>query len=336
MRDLFTKLQNSRDWKKTVHRSLYGAGIFLFGFVLVYAYVYGPMEKYADHQEFLVTEGMTVAELGAELKAQGFIRSSWALRFAILEKSGGKGIRPGGYDIGKSMDTWSIATTLVGPPQSVFVTIREGARKEQIADRLAEALFWSEKQKQEFLNATVAQSPDFIEGVYYPDTYLIPSDQDPAKIAGRLRGRFADVFKPFADEAQAKGMDWKEVLILASLIEREASKTDKALVAGILWNRLDKGMRLQVDATLQYIKGTEGDWWPVPTSADKYLESAFNTYQYEGLPPHPISNPGLASIAAAINPEKTNCLYYLHDEDHEIHCSVNYAGQKKNVNKYLK
>ncbi|MEO6536600.1 MAG: endolytic transglycosylase MltG, partial [Candidatus Paceibacterota bacterium] len=90
------------------------------------------------------------------------------------------------------------------------------------------------------------------------------------------------------------------------------------------------------DATLQYIKGTEGNWWPTPLSADKYLKSPFNTYQHTGLPPHPINNPSLESIAAVLNPESTNCLFYLHDASHDIHCSVTYGGQKSNVNKYLK
>lgn len=336
MRDLFSKLQANRNWKKIATRSLYGSIAFLIVFVLMYSHLYGPTEKYAGQQEFLVTPEMSISALSSELKAQGFIRSSWALRLALLEKSAGKGVRPGGYEISKSMDTWSIATALVGMPHSMYITFLPGARKEQIADKLASELFWSEEQKQQFLQATRDSGSKFIEGVYYPDTYLIPSDQDPAKVAGRLRGRFTDVFSVYADEAKAKGMDWKEVLIMASLIEREASKDDRELVAGILWNRLTKGMLLQVDATLQYAKGGPGNWWPTPTSADKYIESPFNTYQHEGLPPHPISNPSLLSIEAAINPEKTNCLYYLHDDSHGIHCSVNYAGQKKNVNKYLK
>jgi UPF0755 protein len=126
------------------------------------------------------------------------------------------------------------------------------------------------------------------------------------------------------------------VLTLASIVDRESAKDDKALVAGILWNRLDVGMKLQADATLQYVKGKEGNWWPQPLSEDKYLDSPFNTYQHTGLPPHPINNPSMDSIDAVLNPVDTDCLYYLHDTDHQIHCSVTYAGQVDNVNRYLR
>jgi UPF0755 protein len=171
--------------------------------------------------------------------------------------------------------------------------------------------------------------------VYYPDTYLIPSDQSPSQIAARMRGRFTDVFAPYSAAMQKQGLSLNEVLTLASIVDREAGKNDKPLVAGILWNRIHKKMLLQADATLQYVRGTEGLWWPTPRSADKYIDSPFNTYKYVGLPPHPINNPSLDSIDAVLHPDKTNCLYYLHGNDHQIHCSVTYAGQKTNVKKYL-
>jgi UPF0755 protein len=99
---------------------------------------------------------------------------------------------------------------------------------------------------------------------------------------------------------------------------------------------LNDHMALQIDATLQYAKGTEGDWWPTPTAADKSIVSPFNTYKHTGVPPHAIDEPGLGAINDVLNPEKTNCLYYLHDNNGQIHCSVDYAGQLANVNKYLK
>ncbi|MBU1754819.1 endolytic transglycosylase MltG, partial [Patescibacteria group bacterium] len=80
----------------------------------------------------------------------------------------------------------------------------------------------------------------------------------------------------------------------------------------------------------------ENGWWPIPKSEDKYLDSPFNTYQYKGLPPHPIANPGLASIAAALNPTATSCLYYLHDGKGQIHCSKTYSEHLANIRRYLK
>ncbi|KND49319.1 MAG: UPF0755 protein [Parcubacteria bacterium C7867-008] len=303
---------------------------------LIYARVFGPTDSFAKREEFLVQPEHTVEQVAQDLKDQGYIRSTIAFRLALIGKVTDRGIRPGGYEISQSMDTWTLATTLTLPPYLRFVTLPQGARKEQIADILAEELFWTDEQKQEWISVDTAASGTLAEGVYYPDTYLIPSDQPPAQIAARLRGRFTNVFAPYVQEAKDKGLKWSDVLTLASIVERESAKNDRHLVAGILWNRINTGMKLQADATLQYVKGSSGNWWPVPKSEDKYLESPFNTYKYVGLPPHPIANPSPESVAAVLNPDITDCIFYLHDADHVIHCSVTYAGQKKNVQKYLK
>jgi UPF0755 protein len=325
-----------RNWKRIGVRTLFWGIALIVVSGLIYARVFGPTDTYAAHTQFLVSPGETVSDVAYALMSQGFVRSDIAFQIALLGKVSDRGIRPGGYEISKSMDTWTIAQTLGLPPYLTFVTFPQGARKEQIADILANALFWTNAQKQEWLTVDTAPTGALADGIYYPDTYFIPSDQSPAQVAARLRGRFADIFAPYVQEAHQKKVDWNQVLTLASIVEREAAKNDRSLVAGILWNRLDHGMKLQADATLQYAKGKEGNWWPVPQSQDKYLDSPFNTYQHTGLPPHPIANPSPASVAAVLDPEKTKCIYYLHDANHLIHCSVTYKGQLHNVNKYLK
>jgi UPF0755 protein len=94
---------------------------------------------------------------------------------------------------------------------------------------------------------------------------------------------------------------------------------------------------LQIDATLQYAKGSEENgWWGQVTPGDTKIKSFYNTYLYAGLPPGAIANPGLAAISAAYNPQKTNCLFYLHDKNRKIHCAVTYEEHKKNIETYLK
>jgi UPF0755 protein len=124
---------------------------------------------------------------------------------------------------------------------------------------------------------------------------------------------------------------------IASIIQREAGgKSDMKLISGIIWNRLWKGMKLQMDATLQYAKGSEENgWWGQVDSEDKYIDSPYNTYAEEGLPPSAIANPGLAAIDAAYNPQKTSCLFYLHDKNRQIHCAKTYEEHKRNIKKYL-
>jgi UPF0755 protein len=137
--------------------------------------------------------------------------------------------------------------------------------------------------------------------------------------------------------ASTSPLNEDKILIIASLIQREAAgKKDMNLVSGVIWNRIMSDMPLAIDATLQYAKGTEENWWPQPKSEDKYIDSAYNTYQNKGLPPHPIANPGLAAIDAAMNPSDTSCLYYIHDRYRRIHCSPTYEGHKTNINLYLR
>jgi UPF0755 protein len=325
----------------TLRTMLVGGGLLLlFGAAGLYAHYFGPVDPYAGTVQFVVQPNETRDQVADTLHEEGFIRSRTAFDIAFKKANTAntdEQVQSGGYELSASMDVWSIASALSQPPAMVFFTFPPGWRKEQIADKLAETLNWTPTQKEEWLTVDTDTSPSFTEGVYFPDTYLIPSGETPAGVANMFIARFQQQFAPYAAQAQAEGLQWTEVVTLASLLEREAAGAqDMPLIAGIMLNRLHDGMPLQIDATLQYIKGTEGDWWPVPTAADKDLVSPFNTYQHVGLPPHAIAEPGLGALKAVLNPEQTNCLYYLHDANGDIHCSPTYQGQLENVDKYLK
>ena len=171
----------------------------------------------------------TVFEVTQELRRAGFIKSSTAFSIAFSMHDGGRGIQEGGYKLSSSMDTLMIAKLLASPPYLAWVTFPSGWRKEQIADLLVRKLGWSEAEREHWLSVDTAPSPDFIEGVYYGDTYLIPTDQPPALVAARLRSRFQDVFKEYAGEAARRNIPWTDVLTLASLIEREHPRTTERL-----------------------------------------------------------------------------------------------------------
>ena len=127
---------------------------------------------------------------------------------------------------------------------------------------------------------------------------------------------------------------------MASIVEREARGADDMQhVAGILWNRIELGMPLQADATLQYLKGynpVEQAWWTPPLAADKSLISPYNTYLNLGLPPRPICNPGLEAIKAAAQPLSTDDLFYLHDRQGKIHYAQTLDDHNLNVDRYLR
>lgn len=330
-------VQNSS--RRTVLLVAFVAAVILFVAAAVFGYFryLSPASSESIPESVFVVAPNTEFDLVVrDLKTGGYIRSITAFRIVHAVRGYGRSITEGGYQLSPSMSTWGIAGVLSKEPQLVWITFPPGWRKEQIADHLAQKLGWGIDTVREFVTVHTAPSPDLIEGVYFGDTYLIAKDETPAQVAARMRARFNEAFAPYAILTAEKNVTWTETLIMASLIEREAAKTDKKLIAGILWNRINDGMRLQVDATLQYFRGEPGNWWPQPNVADKTVDSPFNTYRRGGLPPHPIANPSLESIDAALNPERTSCMYYLHDVEGQIHCSPTYDGHLDNVERYLR
>jgi UPF0755 protein len=344
-----------------------GIGVFAF------QHQFAAPQKGAETERIVVNLTTTEAELIPILKEQGYIRSEWAFNYVLKKKGWQDKIQSGGYKISKGMNAWELAEVLTSEPYMKWVVIPEGLRKEQIAELLAEELGWSDQQKSDWVIKFTAMKYDYVEGVYFPDTYLIPKDEEPLQVADRLRAKFNEKFQPYTDKFLKANIKWTTALKIASIVQREAAgKDDMPLIAGILWNRLLKDMKLEVDATVQYarddkihFKGdpcqdpestarkegfcfnpellqptatyiSEGDWWKPITLADKQIDSLYNTYLYKGLPPHPIDNPGLDAIDAVLNSTETECLYYLHDSSGQIHCSKTYEEHQANVEQYLK
>ena len=237
------------------------------------------------------------------------------------------------------MNAWQIADKITENPDLKWITFPEGLRKEQIGERLQKLLGWNEEELEKWNNTYTAMSFDNSEGVYFPDTYLIPVKESGLEIANRMIRRFNEATKSQLKEFAKKDILWTTGIKIASLIQREAGgKDDMALISGVLWNRLEKGQKLEIDATIQYAKGKVGDrWWSRVISSDiKTIDSPYNTYKYKGLPPHPIANPGINAINAVLNPEETDCFFYLHDQNRQIHCAVTYKEHLENIEKYLR
>ncbi len=221
-------------------------------------------------------------------------------------------------------------------PTVAYVKITEGYRKEQIAEILEKRFDWDEKDKADFFAYDSLRDRKH-EGKYFPDVYLVSKDVSGKEMRTKMSDRFDEKIETLKTEALKKNMNFESILTIASIIQREAGgKSDMKLISGVVWNRLFSGMKLQMDATLQYAKGTEDNgWWPNVIPNDKDIESPYNTYQNDGLPPSPIANPGLAAIEAALAPTKTKCLFYFH-KNGQIYCSQTYAEHKRKINLYLK
>ncbi len=239
----------------------------------------------------------------------------------------------------KNMSAVNLAAiyTASTEPDMEYVSIGEGMRKEEIAERFAERLDWNDTETETFGEMLMC-SLNSNEGYLFPGGYAVPQSATPMDVKNMMLERFKETRDEELSEMFSKSsISLETALTVASLIQREASgKRDMKLISGIIWNRIFSDMTLDIDATLQYMKGSEDRWWPQVKSQDKFIASPYNTYINKGLPPGPISNPGLAAISAALNPEKTSCIFYLHDEYGRIHCSRTYSEHKRNVNIFLK
>lgn len=219
----------------------------------------------------------------------------------------------------------------------VFVDIKSGYREEEVARAFGLALGWTSAEQAAFLKQVHQTDPELSEGQFVPGTYMVSSAASASYVQELLADRYErDIVSRYSPEAE-RVLPLSDALTIASLLQRETrDPSEMRLISGIIWNRLWAGMNLQIDATLQYAKASNGgtkSWWPVPRPADKYIESPYNTYQNEGLPPGPISNPSTEAILAALNPKKTDCLFYFHDKRGEMFCSPDYAGHVRMLKK---
>ena len=213
----------------------------------------------------------------------------------------------------------AIASTLVVYP---------GQRKEEVAKNFAEVLGWEDNERVVFQDLITSSIPELSEGKFFPGRYSVPRGATPEVVAALIISEFSTEVMDRYDASVEDVVPLQDTLIIASLLEREAYDfVDMRIISGIIWNRLFINMPLQLDASLQYAKGSllsERKWWPQIKPSDKYIESPFNTYQETGLPPAPIANPSLEAVVAALNPKVTSCLFYFHEDDGTFHCSDTY------------
>lgn len=281
---------------------------------------------------FRVNAGDGVRAIAANLAGDNLIRSSTA--FFVLVKLMGieRSLQAGEFRLNRTMDARSLARELTHGFEDIWVTTLEGWRNEEIATALAKNLDLPES---EFLRGAKM-------GYMFPDTYLIPQDATAGAIISIFTTAFDKKVTPeIRADIKSQKRTLEDVVILASIVEREGrTDEDRPIIAGILLNRLEAGWPLQADATLQYALGyqsQEKTWWKkVLSEDDKNVKSVYNTYVNPGLPPGPISNPGLAALRAAAYPKKTDYMYYLHDPAGVVHYAKTLDEHNANVAKYLR
>lgn len=266
----------------------------------------------ADHsvKVFVIAKGAGVSDIAKHLKENHLIRSELIFKIYIQQNNFADKLQAGSYKLSPALSVPEIVKTLQTGSEDVWVTLIEGWRVEEMADKLNQQLGIDKK---EFLKNAK-------EGYMFPDTYLFPKEATVSYITDTLKNTFDNRFsQDLRSRIRAKGLTEEQGVILASIVEREGrSAKARTQIAGILLKRLNIDMGLNADATLQYALGyqpQEKSWWKRNlTSEDKKIDSPYNTYLYKGLSPAPICNPSLSSLEAVANADSnTPYLYYYHD-----------------------
>jgi UPF0755 protein len=285
-------------------------------------------------QQFVIPKGQSITKIGTRLKEDKLIKNEFIFKLVVKKENLENKIQAGSFKLSPHMNLLEITNSLTTGTEDAWVTIQEGWRKEEIAESMVRQGFEFFDQD-EFLELA-----KYDEGKLFPDTYLVPQQISARQFYNLLINTFNKKISELEDDINNSGKNLDEILIMASLVEREGKGYQNLrYVAGILWNRIDIGMALQVDATLQYAKGYSSiykTWWGEPTAQDKEVESPYNTYLNAELPPGPISNPGLDALQATLNPIQSDYLYYIHDKSGKGHYATSYDGHLENINNYLR
>jgi UPF0755 protein len=312
----------------------------------------------------VVQNGDTALTIANELQAKGLIRNALAFRIWARIKGLDIHLQAGAYNLNTGLTIDAIITQLLNAqPDDYVVSIPEGLRIEQIAQRLGTAGL-PRFNTQQFLKYTKnpVQFPDAakypilkyipsgsgMEGLLFPDTYLIPVNATAGDVLNMMLTELKDKVQQNHLEVLAKQnrLSVYQMVILASIVEREVRfNQDRPLVASVFWNRIYKPNnetigRLQDDPTVEYARdsqpGTTIYWKPLQdVGANIASNSPWNTYTHPGLPPTPICSPGFASLKAAAAPTKTDYYYFLSKKDGTIVYAKTNAEFQLDVKKYL-
>ena len=269
-----------------------------------------------DSVKVTIPKGASLKEVSATLQDYNIIRNERSFLLAVKTLGYEKDMPAGRFKLVKASTNFDIIDQLVNGIQvNKRVTILEGWTIDVIAEELQDKIGVDPDEfknacKNELLLWKWGISEESVEGYLFPNTYLFSEEEDIQDIIGRMINQFKQrITVEFRDRMKELGMDEKEIITLASIIEGEAIyDRERPVISGVYHNRLNIGMRLQADPTIQYI--IEGSPRRL-LNKDLKIKSPYNTYLNEGLPPGPINNPGIESIKAALYPVETDYLYFV-------------------------
>lgn len=319
----------------------------LFGLALLYVLIaLSPVASKGRAHDVVVAvpPQATAGQVGKILKQSGLVRSSLVFSiYARLRGMDGR-IKAGEYSLSNGLSTPEVLRELVDGRLAVqSFTVPEGFTTVQVADLLVSKglidreKFFEAVAEENFPYSFVEDLPKSerrLEGYLFPDTYQVTRGSSESSIIDLMLKRFDQEMKELDYPALAgrMGMTLHEAVTIASMVEREARiDEERPLIAGVIHNRINKSMPLQIDATVQYALGTSK---PKIYYKDLEVDSPYNTYKIPGLPPGPIAMPGKASLLAAVNPARTNYLYYVAKPDGSHAFAATLAEHNANKERY--
>ncbi|MDD3365440.1 MAG: endolytic transglycosylase MltG [Syntrophomonas sp.] len=293
--------------------------------------------------EVRIPENSSGHEVAALLYKNGLIRNDKVFLSYCRQKGMDKQLKAGQYTFSRSQSLPELALQISqGKVKSPSFTIPEGYTVRQIGELLVNKQICTQQQWQEalqvdynyeFLATGQPGDESRLEGYLFPDTYAIGEKTSAQEIITMMLDNFAAVWnKEYAAQVSTKKLSTRNIMIIASLIEREAQiPEERKKISGVIYNRLQKGMPLQIDATVLYSLGEHRE---TVTYKDLEINSPYNTYKNVGLPPGPIASPGRAAIDAAINPEQHSYYYYVAKGDKSHYFSSTYTEHLNAKKKY--
>ena len=292
--------------------------VMLVGAGVVVAGALRPVDPAGSPRVIFILRGASSADIGRRLEDAGLIRRSLDFVFAVRVRGLSHSLREGEYRLSPAMRLLEIVDTIArGDVVLHTITIPEGFTADEIVELLAQSgLGDRQRLRDRVRRGAHTFDADFLrdlpvaslEGYLFPDTYRIPRSLSEREVLSLFLDRFAQAVLPVW-RVHGAGHPLHEIVTIASLVEREAKvPTERGLIAGVLYNRLRRDWRLEVDATVLYALGRHKS---VVTNEDLKVDSPYNTYLHPGLPPGPIANPGLAAILAALVPVSTDYLFYV-------------------------
>ena len=274
---------------------------------------------------------VSVGYVAKQLKDAGIIKYKGLFELYCSVSHAKTKIDPGTYELSTNYDYRALVKKMQvgsGAMVTTKVTIPEGYTMEQIFRKLEDENVCSYDDLMDaaanysynysFIDQSMQGDAKRLEGFLFPDTYEFYQGMQASSAINKFLENFHDrITAEMLEKADERGMTMQEVVTVASMIEKEAANDDeRAMIAAVIYNRIEAGMPLQIDSTIMYVLPEHKD---VLTVEDTKIDSPYNTYQNKGLPPTPIANPGLASIKATLSPASTQALYYALDAESGTH-----------------